>query len=245
MVMHATYPNVTVVGNTAANALLARIRRRDISRYDARQFVRLLYGWMMIEVVNQLFPRKKIAVQTSMHETHGDQGVWHGEVPDPDTQVVILDIPRGGIVPSESCHDQLALLGIDSIRADVIMMNRTHGHDGRVTGVAVQGRKTGTNVDGAIVLYPDCMLATGASLIEARRHYEMLGGAALQHIMMVLIAAPQGIEAISKAYPDTQIFINSVDFDLTDEDFILPGGGDMGNKLNGPSDVLISAGSIQ
>lgn len=238
-------PNLKVIENPAANALLARVRGK-ISRDEARRLVRILYSWMMVEVVNRCFPTREVSIPTSMADSYGDDGVWHGTIPKPATQVVVLNIPRAGIVPAESVHDTLALLGIENVRADVMMMNRVSSPtDGHVTGVAVQGYKTGSSVQGAVVLYPDCMIATGASLLEAQRHYERLGGQALQHIVMALISAPRGLEAIAAAFPDTLIYTYAVDFGLTATDYILPGAGDMGEKLNGPSDACISQGVKQ
>ena len=50
---------------------------------------------------------------------------------------------------------------------------------------------------------------------------------------MCLIAAPEGIEVLSKAHPDVDIFIASKDEKLNEHAYIVPGLGDAGDRLYG------------
>jgi uracil phosphoribosyltransferase len=45
-----------------------------------------------------------------------------------------------------------------------------------------------------------------------------------------LIAAPEGLERISKKYPDVQIITAAVDEKLNSDAFIVPGLGDAGDR---------------
>ena len=50
---------------------------------------------------------------------------------------------------------------------------------------------------------------------------------------MCIVAAPEGIEKISKEHPDIDIFCAAVDKKLNDHGYIVPGLGDAGDRLFG------------
>lgn len=77
----------------------------------------------------------------------------------------------------------------------------------------------------------DPMLATGGSAIAAIEAIKKRGAKNIK--FMCLIAAPEGIEALNKAYPDIDIFIAAKDERLNEEAYILPGLGDAGDRLYG------------
>jgi uracil phosphoribosyltransferase len=80
-----------------------------------------------------------------------------------------------------------------------------------------------------IVLDP--MLATGGSAVAAIRFLKDRGAKSIK--LMNLIAAPEGIEAVTKAHPDVDIYVASIDEKLNDHAYIVPGLGDAGDRLFG------------
>ena len=50
---------------------------------------------------------------------------------------------------------------------------------------------------------------------------------------MCTIAAPEGIEALSKAHPDVDIYCAACDEKLNDHGYIVPGLGDAGDRIFG------------
>src|SRR6056297_4220570 len=77
----------------------------------------------------------------------------------------------------------------------------------------------------------DPMLATGGSAIAAIGFIKDKG---VQNIKLCcLIAAPEGIEAVTKAHPDVDIYVAAVDEKLNDHAYIVPGLGDAGDRLFG------------
>ena len=50
---------------------------------------------------------------------------------------------------------------------------------------------------------------------------------------MCLIAAPCGIEALTKAHPDVDIYCAHVDEKLNEVGYIVPGLGDAGDRIFG------------
>ncbi len=77
----------------------------------------------------------------------------------------------------------------------------------------------------------DPMLATGGSAAAA---ITMLKEKGLHDIcLLVLVAAPEGIEVINKEHPDVEIYTAAVDRQLNEKAYILPGLGDAGDRVFG------------
>lgn len=82
-----------------------------------------------------------------------------------------------------------------------------------------------------VVFILDPMLATGGSAVAA---VDILKRSGARNIKFVgLIAAPEGIERLSKAHPDVSIHIAAVDECLNEVGYIVPGLGDAGDRLFG------------
>lgn len=82
-----------------------------------------------------------------------------------------------------------------------------------------------------LIVVVDPMLATGGSSIDAIRQIKSYGGKKIK--FMCLIAAPEGIEALSKAHPDVDIYCANVDDHLNEKGYIVPGLGDAGDRIFG------------
>ena len=81
------------------------------------------------------------------------------------------------------------------------------------------------------VFVVDPMLATGGSAIDAFTQIKKRGP---KHIKFLgIIAAPEGLDALSKAHPDVDIFVASLDERLNDHGYIIPGLGDAGDRIFG------------
>ena len=81
------------------------------------------------------------------------------------------------------------------------------------------------------VFVVDPMLATGGSSIAA---IQMLKDKGCRNIhFMCIIAAPEGVEAMTKAHPDVDLYIGALDEKLNDHGYIVPGLGDAGDRIFG------------
>ena len=77
----------------------------------------------------------------------------------------------------------------------------------------------------------DPMLATGGSAIAA---LDMLKKRGCQKIhFLCIIGAPEGIEALSNAHPDVDIYVGCKDEKLNENAYIVPGLGDAGDRIFG------------
>ena len=81
------------------------------------------------------------------------------------------------------------------------------------------------------VFVVDPMLATGGSAVAA---IQMLKDKGVKKIiMMCIIAAPEGVKAITDAHPDVDIYIGALDEKLNEKKYIVPGLGDAGDRIYG------------
>ena len=87
------------------------------------------------------------------------------------------------------------------------------------------------NLDQAEIFVLDPMLATGGSANLCLATIKEHGG---QNISLVtIIAAPEGVEHVTKHHPTVKIVTASLDRELNEHGYILPGLGDAGDRLNG------------
>ncbi|MGM9553213.1 MAG: uracil phosphoribosyltransferase [Faecousia sp.] len=82
------------------------------------------------------------------------------------------------------------------------------------------------------VFIVDPMLATGGSAIAAIDVLKNEYGCK-SITLMNIIAAPEGIQAVSEAHPDIDIIVTAVDEKLNENAYIVPGLGDCGDRIFG------------
>lgn len=87
------------------------------------------------------------------------------------------------------------------------------------------------DIDKRRVIIVDPMLATGGSAIAAVDFVKKKGAKDIS--LMFLIAAPEGIEALTGAHPDVDIYIAAKDERLNENAYIVPGLGDAGDRIFG------------
>ena len=81
------------------------------------------------------------------------------------------------------------------------------------------------------VIILDPMLATGGSASAAIGYLKEKGIDSIK--FMCLIAAPEGIERLTKDHPDVKIYCAAKDERLNDHSYIVPGLGDAGDRIFG------------
>ncbi len=81
------------------------------------------------------------------------------------------------------------------------------------------------------VVVLDPMLATGGSAVAAIQMLKESGATNIK--FMCIIAAPEGLNALTEAHPDVQVFCASLDEKLNEDKYIVPGLGDCGDRIFG------------
>ena len=143
----------------------------------------------------------------------------------PDESIAIVPILRAGLGMSEGLLDlipeaQVRHLGMFR---DESTLTPTEYYN-----------KLPAKPDISLAIVVDPMLATGGSAIRA---CQILKGAGVRRIKFVgLIAAPEGVRALSRAMPDVAIHVGVVDDHLNEIGYIHPGLGDAGDRQFNTSD---------
>lgn len=81
------------------------------------------------------------------------------------------------------------------------------------------------------VIIADPMLATGGTIVDAIERLMREQNIEEQNILInAVVAAPEGVTKIYRAFPRTKIVVGSVDNSLDERGYIAPGLGDFGDK---------------
>lgn len=91
--------------------------------------------------------------------------------------------------------------------------------------------KLPSDIENRLIVVIDPMLATGGSAVDAISQIKSYGGKNIK--FLCVIATPQGVEALSKAHPDVEIYIANLDEGLNEKGYIVPGLGDAGDRIFG------------
>jgi len=169
---HRYGPNVHILSDPFLLSHLARLCAEDTHQPVINELVTTLYSSLLETVVNREFPLKSAQIPTRMHSMH-PEAVFQGPIIDPETPIVTVNLARAGTLPSHICYTALNyFMNPRQVRQDHISIGRTTDAQEKVTGSHVSGHKIGGDVDGAVVLFPDPMGATGGTLVEAVAMYK-------------------------------------------------------------------------
>lgn len=250
---HQYGKNVHLVSSPLMLSLLAKLGHPKTFQPQINELTSMLYAYLMDNVIDTLFPRKTVSMETRMKTYHAE-GSYEGEIIDPEVPCVTVDLARAGTFPSHLCYNKLNyLMNPELVRQDHFYVARVSDETGKVTGVNVSGSKIGGGVDKAIVLFPDPMGATGGTIVRAYDHYlKEVEGTPRMMIAMHLIITPEYLEKVTKACPDLHIFALRLDrglskpeilgtepgknwkeeIGLNKNQYIVPGAGGLGEILN-------------
>ena len=252
-IQHLYGPNVHVLANPFLLGHLATLCSRETTQPAVNRLVRLLYEDLVRTVVAAEFPRRRVSVPTRMIAS-SPQAIFEGEVIDRDVRAVTVNIARAGAVPSQVAYDLLnETLEPALVRQDHIIMSRMLGSNEEVVGAGIGGMKIGGDVDGAYLLFPDPMGATGSSLATAIDTYKKkIPGTPRRIVNIHLIVTPEYLRTMTTAHPDVLVYALRLDRGLSsaevldtvpgtrwdeergldDHQYIVPGGGGFGEIMN-------------
>ncbi len=250
---HAYGPQVHILADPFLLTHLAFLCAEGTQQPAINEVVRDQYRYLIKAVLNGEFPRVVKPVVTRMAAA-SERGTWVGEVLDTQQRAVTVNIMRAGTLPSQVCYDFLnKTLDPKLVRQDHVVMSRMTDDAGHVTGSRFGDSKIGGDVDGAMVLFPDPMGATGGSLAEAIRYYkDKVPGRARRYVCVNLIVTPEYLRRITREHPDVVIYAVRLDrgasapavlqekpgarwdeeSGLTEKQYIVPGGGGFGEIMN-------------
>ena len=91
--------------------------------------------------------------------------------------------------------------------------------------------KLPSDIEAREVIVLDPMLATGGSAIDAIAQIKEYNPKSIK--FMGIIAAPEGLKALTDAHPDVDVYCAALDERLNEHKYIVPGLGDAGDRIFG------------
>jgi uracil phosphoribosyltransferase len=91
--------------------------------------------------------------------------------------------------------------------------------------------KLAGEIDNRTALVIDPMLATGGTMLATLDMLKAKGCSDIR--VLVLVAAPEGVEKVTAAHPGVPIYTAALDDHLNEHGYIVPGLGDAGDKIFG------------
>ncbi|MBN8682274.1 MAG: uracil phosphoribosyltransferase [Chitinophagales bacterium] len=202
---------------TIANAFLAELR--DVNKQQDRlRFRRNMerIGEILAYEISKALPYVTQTVETPLGSA---------AIPLPAQRIVLATILRAGL----PFHQGMLNYFDDADNAFVAAYRREHKDgtlDVQLDYVAAP------DLEGAVLILCDPMLATGSSVKLALDHLLRFGTPAQIHIAGI-IGASAGVEAIRRHSPRAKVWVGALDEELTAKSYIVPGLGDAGDLAFG------------
>lgn len=211
--MSQAFPNLTVLRHPLIQHKLTLLRDKRTSTRDFKLLASEIAMLMAYEVTKDL-PLEPIEIETPLERTTGAQVAGK--------KLTLVPILRAGLGMVEG----IAQL-IPSARVGHIGLYRDHD---TLQPVDYYFKiPAGEQSRDFFVLDP--MLATGGSAVAAVQALKKAGATRIR--FLCLVAAPPGVKAMLDAHPDVPVYTASLDRQLNDKGYILPGLGDAGDRLFG------------
>lgn len=248
---HRYGKNVHILSNPYLFTTMAKLGSPQTKQPLINQLLHVLYNELLRVVVNVEFPRKDELIESRMFGQH-PEGKFTGEVLDPNSKVVCVNLARAGTVPSQICYDAFNyILNPDGVRQDHISINRKVDASETVIGTNLGGLKIGGPVDDAFIVVPDPMGATGSTIKSAFEIYSTRGKAK-KFLALHLVVTPEYLRMITKDHPEVSVYairldrglspkevLNSIpgthwdkERGLNSKQYIIPGAGGLGEVIN-------------
>lgn len=206
------HPNLRVFDHPLIQTKLTRLRNKATVTGDFRRLLNEIAALMTFEISRD-FPTREVVVETPLERTVGRV------LSRPVTLVPILRAGAGmtdgilGLIPEA----RVGHIGI-------------YRNESSLEPVAYYAKFPPDMAEGPVLLV-DPMLATGGSATHAVGELKQRGCRDVK--MMCLVCAPPGVERLRAHHPDVVVYTASLDRQLNERGYILPGLGDAGDRIFG------------
>lgn len=208
------YENVVIFDHPLINHKIAILRDEKTSMKEFRELIEEITTLMTYEALKEGVPTVKKRVKTPLEEC--EQTVVA------DNAIAIVPILRAGLGMVNGIH-----VLFPSARVGHIGMYR----DEETLEPKEYYCKLPDGIENKLVLLVDPMLATGGSACDAIALLKKRGCKNVK--FMAIIGAPEGVSKVAEAHPDVNIYVSTLDRQLNENGYILPGLGDAGDRLFG------------
>ena len=203
--------DITVVEHPLARHYLTILRDKETAPEAFRDTTRRLCYLLLSEATVRT-PLREGTVSTPLTETASFRL---------DRQMVAVPVLRAGLGLLDAVTDLLpdVKVGYAGVQRD------------EKTALPQEYYYKIPDLSDAWVLILEPMLATGGSLSWAIE--KVKGSGATDITAICVVAAPEGVKRINNDHPDVRIVAAGLDEGLNDHYYIVPGLGDMGDRLFG------------
>jgi len=202
--------NLTVIDHPLTRHYLTVLRNKDTSPQAFRAAARGLTYTLVLEATKRL-PLRKFEIETPMEATTGYAV----------DNVVAVPVLRAGLGMLDAVLETIpdVKVGFAGVARD------------EETAQPQEYYAKLPDLSDAFVLICEPMLATGGSLSWAVD--KVKGSGATTITCLCVVTAPEGVKRMYEDHPDVQIIAAAFDRELNEDFYIVPGLGDMGDRLFG------------
>ena len=205
--------------NSIAGKFVAELRDVEIQK-DRMRFRR------NIERLGEVLGYE-LSKQLSFSEKNITTPLGNSKIQLPESDVVICSILRAGL----PLHNGL-LNYFDDAENSFISAYRHHPNNDEHFEIVVEYLAS-PSLEGKTLILADPMLATGKSFVNVMKALTQMGTPKEIHLVAV-IGAEEGVALLEKEFPkDSKLWIATIDKELNDHGYILPGLGDAGDLCYG------------
>lgn len=208
-----TYENVTHVDHPLIQHKLTLMRDKDTASAVFRQLLREISTLLTYEVLRDI-PLTSKTIETPLQEMSAP--VLEGK------KLAFISILRAGNGLLDGMLDL-----VPSARVGHVGLYRDH----ETLRPVEYYFKVPKEIDKRLVIAVDPMLATANSASAAITRLKEAGATNIRFVC--LLAAPEGINALTKAHADVPIYTAAIDSHINELGYILPGLGDAGDRMYG------------
>lgn len=200
---------LTVVDHPLVGHLLTELRNRDTQSPVFRTVTRHLTAALVLEATRDL-PAEPRRIETPLETMEGSR-LGAG--------LVAVPVLRAGLGMLDAVTELFpgVSVGYIGLERDEQTLSPTSYYEKLPP------------MDGRWAVLLDPMLATGGTAARACTAIKERAPAEVR--MVCVVAAPEGVRTMEESHPDVRIFTASLDRELNDVGYILPGLGDFGDRL--------------
>ena len=204
---------VTEIKHPLIQHKLTLMRKKETSTKDFRELLNEIAMLMVYEVTRD-FPLKEIDIETPVAKCKSKVLI--------EENIVIVPILRAGLGMAG---------GVLAMFPNASVAHIGLYRDPETLKPIEYYCKMPSDAPQRTLIVVDPMLATGGSSSAALTLLKDKGASNI--ILMCLVAAPKGVEVVTKDHPDVPVYVAAIDERLNEHAYIIPGLGDAGDRIFG------------
>jgi uracil phosphoribosyltransferase len=213
-----------LITHAIARDTLSRLRDVDTEQVAFRKGLVKLGRICGYEIIDGMFETEYVALETPLTETTGEHVAGLDDV-------VIVNVLRAATPFVEGL-----LKAFPNARQGVISAGRDESagmDDAGTFPIDIDYVKLPEITPEDTVIVADPMLATGSTMAAVLDEIVAQGPDPERLLVLAAVSAPPGVMHLGDAYPDVDLLTVSIDDELDDDGYIVPGLGDAGDRAFG------------